>query len=84
MKYIKRYSHFSPYKIGKFCTLLYIDDNYYGIYFSNGKKWHNDKGAAVINNEDIRYYIDDKYIGNQNLFKSNKVFRKYLKLIAFQ
>lgn len=85
MKFYKRYTHFSANEY-KNCSCVQLDfeNSHCGIYFIDKLKWGNNKGAAISDIYGKIYYFNGYSYGTGSKFKSNKEFRKYLKLLVFQ
>lgn len=53
------------------------------LRFVKNKSRFNLKNAALIRKNNFYYFFNNKFIGDQNNFKSKKEWRKYIKLLMF-
>lgn len=67
-------------KLGEICYHSKFHQIY---YFINGFYRHNIKRASYIYKKDVRYYLSGNWVGSRGDFKSNKEWRKHIKLLVF-
>lgn len=76
-----RYFNYNKARINKL-TAIYSNDNYYVLFYKNGK-FHNAKNASnIILNGQKSFWLNDKLYGTEENF-TKKSWRKFVKLQAF-